>query len=179
MPNYQLSNTRARTSLLELSSPQPATLHTVLESSPEPTTTASGVAPGRALFDTPERDLNNPEPQESEPQEPTWRSQRVHIDTSGIAQHRQQVEEGKARRQRRQSRQSSTANGGSTTEQSAAEEEVQAKKARRKRRKSRKKKSNTGSTTEQSTHDGSDSGPDQLDRGVHIMAGHECYEPSP
>ncbi|KAG8707607.1 hypothetical protein FRC08_000392 [Ceratobasidium sp. 394] len=187
MPNYQLNNTRARTALLESSSPQPTTLHVILESSPEPMTTASGVIPGHALFDTSESDLNNPERQQSESQASAIRrSSRVHIDTPAIAHHHnyyqdcQQVEAKQARRQRRTSRQASTANGGSTTEQSAAEEDVQTEKPRRKRHKSRKscknKKANSGSTTEQSTHDASDSEPDRSDSGVHSVAG--CEAPS-
>ncbi|KAG9091639.1 hypothetical protein FRC06_000482 [Ceratobasidium sp. 370] len=151
----------------------PATLHAILEALPEPTTTASGIALGQALFDTPEPDLNNPEPQESEPQESTRRSQRVHIDTPGIAQYRQEVKENKARRHRHKSRQSSTVNAGSTTEQSSTEEGIKTDKARRKSCKSRKKKSNS-STSEQSTYDAADSEPDRSDGGIHIVVGHEA-----
>ncbi|KAG9101461.1 hypothetical protein FS749_006680 [Ceratobasidium sp. UAMH 11750] len=48
MSSYQLSDTRPHISQL---SPPLVSLHTVLDSSPEPATTASGVVPGRALLD--------------------------------------------------------------------------------------------------------------------------------
>ncbi|KAG9096298.1 hypothetical protein FRC06_008817 [Ceratobasidium sp. 370] len=176
MPNYQLSNIRARTSRLESSSPQPITLHSLLESPPEPTQTASGVVPGQALFDTPEPNVEGPEPQEPAPQDSIRRSQRVHIDTPAIAQFREEVQEQKARQDRRKSRQSSAAGDSATaTEHSTAEEGVKAKKTHRKRRKSHKlEKSNGGSASEQSTRHVSDSRPDQPDSGTYIMAGREA-----
>ncbi|KAG8692218.1 hypothetical protein FRC08_009933 [Ceratobasidium sp. 394] len=175
MPNYQLSNIRT---LIKSSDPQPVSLHTILKSPTEPTATASGVLPGQALYDTPEPDTNAPEPEEPEPEDSTRRSQRVHIDTPAIAQFRQQIKEQQAHR-RNKSRQSS-ANPVSTTEPSSGEEDAKAektKKPRRKRRKSKSrksKKSNSGSVSEQSTHDASESETNRLDGVVHLVAGREA-----
>ncbi|KAG8788551.1 hypothetical protein FRC12_014431 [Ceratobasidium sp. 428] len=99
MSGYRLDNTRARTAHLK-STPSHSLL-SVLDSSPEPTTTASGVAPGRALFDD-----RSPSPEAvSEPEGSTRRySQRVRISTEKIKPHNEEIAEKKRKRRNRKPR---------------------------------------------------------------------------
>ncbi|KAG8699839.1 hypothetical protein FRC09_006338 [Ceratobasidium sp. 395] len=95
MADYQLSNIRSCIAQNH-STPTPVTLHTLLEGSPEPTTTSSGTVPGKALFDKP-----SSIPAELEPASQGRYPQHVRIATAAIAQHNEEIAQEKARRKSR------------------------------------------------------------------------------
>ncbi|KAG8688456.1 hypothetical protein FRC09_012893, partial [Ceratobasidium sp. 395] len=95
MADYQLSNIRSRIAQNHSTS-TPVTLHTLLEGSPEPTTTSSGTVPGKALFDKP-----SSIPAKLEPASQGRYPQRVRIATAAIAQHNEEIAQEKARRKSR------------------------------------------------------------------------------
>ncbi|KAG8769409.1 hypothetical protein FRC12_004990 [Ceratobasidium sp. 428] len=111
--NGHRHNIRALTSQLE-STPS-ITLHTIVDSSPEPTITASGVVPGQALFDAPPTTLEPTSTQDSTRRYP----KRAHIPTAAIAQFNEEIAEDKAHRKNRKPRKKRST-GSLTSEQSNA-----------------------------------------------------------
>ncbi|KAG8742844.1 hypothetical protein FRC10_000823 [Ceratobasidium sp. 414] len=86
MPHYLLDDIRTKTS--QLASSTSVSLHSILDSTPEPTVTASGIVPGKAPLDNPAPIVGVA----PEPGEPTRRySQRVRISTEKIAPHNETV----------------------------------------------------------------------------------------
>ncbi|KAG8786410.1 hypothetical protein FRC12_016618 [Ceratobasidium sp. 428] len=103
MSVYKLSDIRTR---IAQQNPAPSIgLHTLLEDSPEPTTTASGTVPGKALFDKP-----SPAPADIEPETQGRYPQRVRIATAAIAQHNEEIAQEKARRKSRRPRKKRSSN---------------------------------------------------------------------
>ncbi|KAG8730068.1 hypothetical protein FRC10_003163, partial [Ceratobasidium sp. 414] len=99
MLSYQLSEIRTRTS--QLVSAPTISLHTILDSSPEPMATALGVVPNQAPLDDCAATLTAV----SEPEDQTRRySQRVRISTEKIASHNEEVAVREAKRKNRKSR---------------------------------------------------------------------------
>ncbi|KAG8702240.1 hypothetical protein FRC09_004847, partial [Ceratobasidium sp. 395] len=95
MSGYQLSDIRSRITQNH-TAPLPTTLHTLLDRLPEPTTTASGTVPGKALFDKP-----SSVPAEPKPASQGRYPQHVRIATAAIAQHNEEIAQEKARRKSR------------------------------------------------------------------------------
>ncbi|KAG8713034.1 hypothetical protein FRC08_013768 [Ceratobasidium sp. 394] len=105
MSGYQLSDTRTRIAQL---APAPVSLHTVLDPSPEPTTTASGIVPGQALLDNAAPVTEVVSEPESQPRR---YSQRVRISTERIKPHNALVAAQNRKRQERKSRQEGSTSG--------------------------------------------------------------------
>ncbi|KAG8702719.1 hypothetical protein FRC09_004578 [Ceratobasidium sp. 395] len=113
MPSYQLSNTHAHTS--HLKSTPSYSLLSVLDSSPEPTATASGTVPGQALFDN-----RSPSPSAvAQPEDSTRRySQRVRINTKKIGPHNEEIAAQKRKRKNRKPRRKISTSSFASSEQS-------------------------------------------------------------